>query len=221
MRSFRALTLTSLFTVGLTLAPSAWAGKKGDAPDADPCKTEAPKITNSGIPDMDAVFSKAAAIQDTVATQTTSVCTARSHLNEALGVATDAPVATALADLKSKAGGAVKLGLDGATPKLMAADAVPDNVKAAMDAVNALVETSAGAAKETIGLLPEAKSLATTAAGFPMKVPTMKVQGVDIPTAIKVVGEDVKAMKQLPGQIEGLGKQMDMIVSDLKTTFGV
>jgi hypothetical protein len=219
MRTFKFFALASLLAAGLTHAPEAWAAKKGEEA-ADPCKVEAPKITNSGIPEMDEVFTKAATIQDTVAGQTGKVCTARGQLNSALGVAADAPIKTALADLQTKAAGKLQVAMDGAKPSLKATDAVPANVQAAIDAVNALIDTSAEAAKETAGLLPEAKGLATTAAGFPMKVPTIKVTGVDIPTAIKVVGENVKAIKQLPNQIEGLGAQMNGIVTDLKATFG-
>jgi hypothetical protein len=218
MRPFHLLAAFSLLSAGLALAPEAHAAKKTDT--VDPCKMESPTITKSGISDMDQVFDKAGNIQTTVRDQTSSVCTARGHLNDALGVGTDAPVATALADLKTKAGGKIKMAMNGTMPKLEASD-VPDNVQKAVDAVNELINSSSTAATQTAGLLPEAKALATQAAGFPMKVPTMKVDNVDIPTAIKVVGENVKAIKQLPNQIEALGGQLELVVTDVKSTFGM
>ncbi len=212
--------LTLAFLVGsLGFAPAAFAGKKETAPP-DPCAVTAPAIKNSGIPEMDAVFTKASALQASVATQTTEVCGARTHLNEALGIAKDAPVGTAFNDLKAKAMGKVKIATGGAMPKLEASEAMPENVQAAIDAANAMIEVSGRAAKETAGMLPEAKALGATAAGFPMKVPTMKVDGVDIPTALKVVGDNVKAIKQLPNQIEGLGNEMKMVVTAATGAFG-
>jgi len=214
MSSFRTAVV-----VALALASTPAFAKKGEAPP-DPCKVTAPTIEQTGIPEMDAVFSKARTIQDTVASQTTEMCTARTNLNTALGVATDAPVKTALEDLKAKASGKLQVALDGAVPKILPADDAPDNVKTAIEAVNKLIGASTEASKETIGLVPEAQSLAKTAAAFPMKVPTMKVEGVDIPTAIKVVGEDVKAMKLLPNQIQGLTAEMQNLYTDVKAVLG-
>lgn len=215
MKSFRSAVLVAL---ALASAP-AFAAKKGEEP-VDPCKVTAPTIEKTGIPEMDEVFTKARAIQDTVAAQTTELCNARGNVNTALGVATDAPVKTALEDLKMKASGKLQVALDGAVPKIVPAEDAPENVKAGAEAVNKLIGASTEAAKQTIGLVPEAQALAKTAAGFPMKVPTIKVDGVDIPTAIKVVGEDVKAMKQLPNQIQGLTGEMEKLYNDVKSILG-
>lgn len=223
MSFIRPASMFALIAAASFVSTPALAGaKKGNSTQemGDLCKMETPKIANSGIPEMDSVFSKAGTIQETVIAQTKEVCVARSHLNEALGIATDAPVSAALNDLKAKAMGKIAVAIEGDMPKLTAKEAVPENVQAGLDAANQLVAASQAAAKQTASLAPEAKDLAGAAAGFPMKVPTMKLDGVDLPTAIKVVGDNSKAMKALPGQIEALGKQFLSVATDAKAAFG-
>ena len=149
---------------GLSLAaPVALAGEK--APAAE--EKALPKIEKSGIAEFDTVFMKARAIHDTLDAEDKTLTGARTNVNSVLGVATDAPLATAFADLKTKANGKLKIALKGTVPRLEASDALPDNAQKGLDAANSLVDAAVHAIASGKELEPEAKALAAAVVEFP------------------------------------------------------
>ena len=143
-------------------------------------------------------------------------------MNTVLGVATDAPVATALKDLQTKAAGKIKVAMNGAKPKLAASDAVPENVQKGIDATNGLVDAGESASKDALSLKDKAVALGTSAAGFPMKLPGMlgSLTGDQVKTAPKIVGDNVKGIKLIPTNIQVIADEVAGIFNDIKSTFG-
>ena len=205
-----------LATAALTLATPALAGKAAAVFTPDPV------IVDSGIGEMDTTFRDAAKIQANVASIYKTITDARANLNTALGVATDAPIGTALADLQGKAAGKLKVAMDGTKPKLKASDAVPENVQKGMDATNGLVDAGAKAVADSAALVPQAKALGTTAAAFPMKVPTLlgTLTGEQVKTAPKIVGDNVKAIKLIPTNIQVIADEVTAMFEEIKKAFG-
>lgn len=215
MRNFTAAIGFSLLSLALLAAPEALAGKK----DKDAAE-ELPKIVETGIAQFDGVFMKAKAIHDTLDTQDTNLKTARESINTALGVATDAPVATALADLKTKASGKISVALEGTTPKLKPADGIPDNVKTGIDATNTLVDAAVAAIKAGKDLVPQVTELVNATKAFPGQVPSLISNPMEAAKALKVVTADVKAVAGTPARIDRLVKTCEQVFTDIKSTFG-
>lgn len=214
LRNF--LGATVLATAAVALISPAMAGKAPATFQADP------KIMVCGIAEFDSVFNDAAKIQQNVADIYKTITTARANLNTALGVATDAPVATALKDLQGKAAGKLKVAMEGTMPKLKASDAVPDNVQKGLDATNGLVDAGEKAVSDSKALVPQAQALGTSAAGFPMKLPGMlgSLTGDQVKTAPKIVGDNGKAIKLIPTNIQVIADEVAGIFNDIKTVFG-
>jgi hypothetical protein len=55
-----------------------------------------------------------------------------------------------------------------------------------------------------------------------MKVPTMlgSLSADQVKTTSKIVGDNVKSIKAMPGQIESISSQVTSIFNDIKTAFG-
>lgn len=217
MRIVRVLSLVGL-VASLSLAVdsgSAWAGK---ATTADKEK-ELPKIELTNISEFDSVFSKAKTIQDTLDQNHADLATSREKLNTTLGIATDAPLATALADLKTKASGKIKVAMKGGRPSLEPSEAVPDNVKAGIDAANALLDQAEKTVATAKQLLPEATSLVGACADFPGKIPGLVSDPVAVVKVTKTVGQDIKAIAATPDRINRMIADVEAMFNDVKGAF--
>lgn len=221
MRFVRLVLGLSLLTTLAVHAPEAHAGKKGAPAGQEDAAAKYPKIEMTGVAQFDDVFGKAKTIQDTLDTQKTELVTARTNLNSALGVAADAPVKTALEDLKTKAEGKLKVVMNGTTPKLEAADGVPDNVKAAIDAANGMLTACGNTVAAGKDLTGQATELIGAAKDFPNQVGSV-VTGDPIAAAksLKLVTGNLKAMATTPERIKALGDEAMLIINDVKAVFG-
>lgn len=226
MRIVRNLLLgLALGAVTVTITtPAAEAGKKAapaPAPAADPF-AGVPDIKPCSIAEFDAVYNEAGGIQVDLKGAWKQVVDARGNVNTVLGVAADAPVKTALEDLKGKAAGKVKVALEGGKPRLQPSEAVPENVQQGLDAVNALVDAGQATASRAVGIKDKVMALGSQAAGFPMKVPGMlgNLTPDQAKTAPKIVGDNTKAIKEMPKQIDAISAQVEGIFTDIKGVFG-
>lgn len=225
MRSVRFLLAIALVSTGVMAFSDDAFAKKDKGTETAGTVTNPfegiPDIKDSGITDFDPTFTEAAGIQTSLKTTYTNLDGARKDLNTALGVATDAPFKTALEDLKTKAAGKLTIAMEGTTPKLKASDAVPENVQKGLDAVNGLVDKGQAAVTEVVGLVDKVKSLGTTAAAFPAKIPGML--GTLTPelakTAPAIVKDNVKAIKAMPGQIDAIKGIVTGLLEDIKSVF--
>jgi hypothetical protein len=214
--SISRLALVLPLFIGLAVAPSIAEAKPSKGAAA---AESLPVIQPTGIPEFDEVFLKAKAIHDTLDAQDAELKTARTALTTALGVAEDAPIATALADLKTKANGKLKLVMKGKTPRLEASDAVPENVQTAIAAVNTLLDAGEKSIDASVGLVDQAKQLATACAGFPAKLPSVIQDPSKLLSAGKLVKDDVKATAATPDRVDRLMKSTEAIFTDLKGAF--
>jgi hypothetical protein len=177
------------------------------------------KIVDTGIAEFDDVFGKARELQGTLKTANENLAGARANVNTTLGVATDAPLATALADLKTKANGKIKLVMEGKRPKLEATEAVPENVQQGIDSVNKLSETSVASTDTADQLKPQSESLVEATKEFPPKVPTLVKNPMEVGKKTKQVKGNVKAVGELPGQCDGLRTEATGITTDISNAF--
>ncbi|MFO0745085.1 MAG: hypothetical protein U1F43_39240 [Myxococcota bacterium] len=188
------------------MATSAWAGES--------------KIVDTGIAEFDDVFAKARDIQGSVQTQNQTMVEGRTNVNTAMGVAADAPLKTALEDLKTKANGKIKILMEGNVPKLQASEAVPENVQKGMDSVNALSDTSGKTSDTADQLLPQSEALVEATKDFPGKVPGLVKNPLDVAKKSKLVDKNVKAVATLPDKVKALKTEAQGVFADVTAVFG-
>lgn len=207
---------TAHFVAILALASLPAIAFAGKPKEADPL----PQIVMTGISEFDGVFGKAKGIQDKLTAETTSLKTARTNVNNALEVATDAPLETALAELMKKAEKKVGVAMEGRMPKLKAADAVPDNVQKGIDAVNGLVSAADSSITTVTGLKTDAVALAEECKAFPGKLPSLVKNPMEVMSKSKVLGDDVKATGALGDRLQLLIDEAGKILTDVQSAFG-
>lgn len=218
MRLSRFLLGLTLVTATVAMTDDAFAKKKDDSA-ATATTPDLPVIEMTNIAEFDSVFSKAKTIQDSLTSAKTELSTARSNLNTALGAATDAPLKTALADLNTKAGGALSVAMEGARPKLTAKDAVPANVQTGIDAANGLFSAGEKTVTTAKAMVPQVQELVAACAAFPGQVPSLVKDPMAAAKSLKVVNNNLKAIKGTPGYIDALVAEVDGIWTDVKATF--
>ncbi len=210
---FRRTLAIAFLAAAVALPGAALAGKKETT-------TTTPEIQMTGLAELDGVLGQAKTIQDKIKTQTTTLTTARTNVNTALGVATDAPFATAVDDLKTKASGKISVAMEGTMPKLKAADGMPDNVQSGLDAVNGLIDAGGSTIETCAGLAKDIQGLISQAQAFPAQLPgLLKANPLDIPKKTKILGDDIKIMGDTPKMIDALVKEAEGVFNDVKAAF--
>lgn len=210
MLSVRTLLASAaLATAAITIAAPAIAGGK-----APPSFVAEPAIQNIGSAALDGVFGEAAGIQTNLNGIYKNLTDARNNVNTTLGVAADAPVATAMADLKTKASGKLKVAMEGTKPKLKASDAVPENVQKGLDATNNLVDAGQNAVDGAMKLKDQAVALVT-------KLGTPAI-AAELPKLLgnKVGSANINMIKVQPTNIQVIADQVTGIFNDIKAAFG-
>lgn len=208
MRLSRLLAIVAL----AALPAVAFAGK---AKEPDPL----PVIVLTGISEFDGVFGEAKGIQDKLKAESESLKKARAETAVALEVATDAPLDTALADLKKKANTKIKAVMNGKVPKLSAESAVPENIQKGIDAVNNLVDAADGTVTRATGLKTDAVRLAGECKDFPGKLPGLVKNPLELAPKVKVVGDDAKATGALPDRLQLVIDEAGKILTDVQGAF--
>lgn len=216
MRRLALFVGLSLVSLSLVHAPEALAGKKEKSAEEE----KLPQIVATGIAEFDDVYMKAKKIHETLDAEDKSLASARDGVNTTLGVAQDAPLKTALEDLKTKAAGKVKVTMKGKTPRLEPSEAVPENVQAGIDAVNKVLDAGDHAVTTAMELKPEAEGLVKSAMAFPAKLPGMGLDPGKLLDARKKITDNNKAVTATPDRIERVGKTTQGIVGDVTGVFG-
>lgn len=213
--NFSRILATAALSASLMIPAMALAGKAATTTTDD-----GPLIVLTGISQFDGVIGQGKDIQDKVMAQTTTLKTARSNVNTAIGAATDAPLKTAMDDLMAKADKKVTVAMNGTMPKLSADAAVPANVKAAVDAVNGLVDAGKSTVDVAVGLKTDAQQLVSACTAFPGQLPGLVSNPLEVAKKLKVLNDDIKAIGQLPTRIDAMVKEVEGMVADIKAVFG-
>lgn len=212
--TFSRILATAALSASLILPAVAIAGKAATTTTTDPL------IVLTGITQFDGVFGQGKDIQDKVIAQTTTLQTARANVNTALGVATDAPLATALGDLSTKAEKKITVAMNGTMPKLTPDAALPDNVKAGVDSVNGLIDAGKATVDTCLGLKKDAEQLVAASAAFPAQLPSLVTNPLEVAKKLKTVNDAIKGVVALPKRIDAMVAEVDGIVKDIQAVFG-
>ena len=215
MRRFALFAGILALSAPLLYTPAAEA-KKGDS-KAD--ASEIPAIEMTGIQQFDGVFGRAKTIQEKLNNEHAHMVDAHTNLNKALGLAEDSPIATAMSDLKGKAGGKIKMTMNGKTPVMAASEAVPANVQAGIDATNGLVDAGTSSVTTALGLKGDVQALVQECTAFPGQLPGLVKNPMEAAKSLKVVNANLKAIKAFPAYIETFSTDMTTLFNDIKSVF--
>jgi hypothetical protein len=172
-------------------------------------KSDSPNLTieTTGVATFDNVFAKAGSMLKSIVDARTNIDTANKNVDTALGLKEGTPLKDALADLKTKAAGKIKVAMNGTTPKLEPTDAVPENVKKGIDAVNGLMDATSSATTSMTQVAKDSPALVTECSAFADvgKVTSeIKAAGIssplDLAKILKKVAGDVKVVQSMPGE---------------------
>ena len=221
MRKFKFLAIALL---GFGLSSIALAEKKsgGDEEVTSDEEAQYQQIKLGKIDEFKPTWKNAKEIQDSVTAFETKLNEVNSSIKEAAGIAQDAPLEKAFADMKETAGDKIKVTIDsGKMPSLSAEDA-PDNVKAFVDAVNAGVETCKSViegAKEMPGqiqtLIEEAKGMPSQLTPSILRDNGLKAK--DLKQQKAVIAGNIEALKQTKGRAQGVLGAAEDIVTQVKS----
>lgn len=212
MRRFMVFAIAMMVSVGFTA--DAEAGKKNKGGDAD--KEESGKLElnlESGIDSVDEIFKKAAAPMDTLHNAEMKLDAVPGSINTALGLGEGTPLADALAELKTKAEGKIKVGMEeGGVPKVSLEDGVPDDVKAAVDGLNTSLSEAVSAVMALTEVPAQVQEVIAAAKAFD---PTSIKPVTAVPKATKAIGGNLKVLGGAPDQVKALGESLDNIKKEL------
>lgn len=216
LRSLAALLIIGslTFTVGST---DALAKKKKTA-TADMVNI---KLTNIAEADTK-VFQPAMDIHNSLNDIETTLAQGTTDLNSALGTTDGTPFADALADLKTQAGDALKVEMDGITPKvsLDTSVTVPENVQNAVTSLQGFMDAHIAALDKTKDLPAQAQALVAAAATLDPSALAQQAGSnvLDIAKILKTLNSNLSAIKTTPERVTNvIGK----LTADLDAVKGL
>ena len=223
----RAWQLFGVVVVACAVSVPSFAGKNKGEPTteagaADSAKTAEEMVMKpTGVPDVDAVFTKADVPLQTLRTVRGHLTEMRVQVTTALGLADGTPLKDALADLDQKAGDTIMLALDtGGLPQLKASDAVPANIQSAVDAVNAgmtEIHASGHALTEAPAQLQEVAVAASSINSD--SVTKSGLSATAIPKAVKAVDHNKKVLSSAVDEAKAMTTELDELRSAVQALF--
>jgi len=213
MRRFMVFAIAMMVSVGMVSdAEAGKKKKKGGDDSADEDKGLELNL-DSGIESVDSIFKKAQAPMDTLHNAEMKLDAVPASVNTALGLGEGTPLADALAELKTKAEGKIKVGMeDGGVPKVSLEDGVPDDVKAAVEGLNTSVSEAVSAVMGLTEVPGQVTAVIDEAKAFD---PTSIKPVTAVPKATKAIGGNLKVLGAVPGEVQALGESLDNIKKEL------
>lgn len=218
---------TTAFLAGLLVvslgSDDAMAKKKKKKKDDDAASAPA-EITETGIAAFDETFMKVKGIHDQLTDSENRIKSAETNMLTAVGVATDAPLATALADFQSQASDFISFEMDGTTPKLGFKPEAPQNVQDGVNGINGALDDLKGVLADLEPLPNEVEGLVSSAQAMPAQVPSaVKEAGMgakDIAPTSKKVKNNVSATTETPARVESTMSAATGLIKTVTDTFG-
>jgi hypothetical protein len=176
-----------------------------------------------GIPDLDSFFTKGQVLLTKLQSNQDRIATARSSLEQVLGLATGANLQQALTELKQSAAGAITVTMVGTKPKVGVKPGVPPTVTSAVTAINGLVDAMVMASTDLATLPQAAMALVTEAKALPAKVPSMAqaagLKPTQIPKVLKSTKNNIALLTSLPGETKSLVDEVTSTFKLIQQTF--
>ncbi len=217
MRRWIVFATALLVSFGMSVDAEAGKKNKGEMTEASADAAEELVIEETGIADVDAIFTKADAPLENIKGARMSIDALTANVNESMGIAADAPFKEAIASLMEKANGKLEVAMnDQGVPSVTAADAVPDNVQASIDAVNdgfANVSTAVMKLKnlptQVQAVIDEAKSLNAES------LTNSGVKPLEAPKVLKKINNNAKVLSKVTDEAKALETSLTTLKKEL------
>lgn len=234
--SLRHTLIVSLL-VGLVSVSPALAATKGGSSSTttSSSKTSSTKATSStstasssikttGIEAFDKIFTQVAEIDSRLKTIESTRKSAHQQVNAALDLSKKTSLSDALEELKDRAGDKIELAWNGKTPTLTLSDAVPSDVQATVDALNAAMADYKTAADELTTLPSDCKNLYKQMKKFPSRIQEEagKVTLDNLDTRwkqAKKVRKNIKTTSKIPDRAETVAEGISEDIQLVATAF--
>lgn len=186
-------------------------------------------ILMTGLPAFDSVFTRVGEIDRRLSASEGQLRSGKNNLNSALDLKRGTPISDGLAELRDRAEGKVSLAVDKqAMPKLKVDQAVPSNVQAAVDAVNAMSGNFATSLTELRALAPEIDGLVKESKKMPARLKDeFAADGggvIDklftLPKVSKALTHDIGITTGLADRTTSLTSRMTDVLGVVQTEFG-
>jgi hypothetical protein len=226
-RLVRSVSLGVIFALSLSVQAFA----KDSKDDHGKGKKDAQQhIQKTGIEVFDSVFSQVDDIDHTLSSIEGQLRDGKNNLNSALALQKGTPLADGLAELKNRAGNKVSLAMDkGTVPKLEANDALPSNVRNAVDAVNQMTSNFGVSIDQLTGLAPDMEKLVKQTGKMPGRLVEEFKKGGNgglfdrlfkLPKIAKALKGDLAVTAGLPDRAQGIQDRMNDIMGTVESSFG-
>lgn len=203
---------------GLLLAPAAHAKKDKEEAAQE---VELGAIEPTGVASFDEVFAEVTGIHQTLDRAEVQLDAANNRIAAAMGLSAGASTADALRQLADKAGGEVEVVMSGSVPTLQAADAVPEDITAAIEAINMAVTEVAGAADSLSGLPAQSTALIDEVKTFKMKLnPALLlesgIEATEMPQIARVTKANVQVAIGTPARVASVAEELAVFMDTVK-----
>lgn len=217
-RGVRGWLVLAMLGLGLGLAPSeALAGKKDK-------KEKAMHVELTGNQSFDHVFKQLKELDKAVSGAEKSRKSGHHNVTVAMGLPKDATLPKAIAHLKSTTQGKVKVTMSGGKPTLQPSEALPDKVKAEVEAVNGALHDYVDAIKNVAHIPKESAALVKKAKAFPNEIKAEltknPLEAITILKSIGVIKDNVKIAASMPKRATVVTKQLNTDIKVIVTAFG-
>jgi hypothetical protein len=214
-------TATALIAGFATVAA---LGMPADAFAKKSKKKKKAAVQLTGVKSLDKVFKPLKKLDKSLTKAQKARRTGAASINTALGLKQGTSLNAAMAHLKSEAAGKVKVKLEGGTPQLEAADALPPDIRAGVEATNTVIRSYitaytelAKAPKEAAKLVKQAQKLPTQLKSELKSNPT---QAIAIAKNLGVVKDNIKVATTMPKRATQVTKALNKDLKIMVTAFG-
>ncbi len=219
--SLRSGLLMLLVSTTLLFAPGeAEAGKKGKGGG----KQAAGHVELTGNKSFDTVFRQLKNLDQAVSGAERSRKSGRHNVVVAMGLPKDATLPKAIAHLKTEAAGKVKVKMSGGKPTLEPSDALPDKVKAEIEAVNGALHDYVDAIKHVAHIPKESAQLVKKAKAFPNEIKaeltSNPLEAITILRSVGTIKDNLKIAAKLPKRATVVTKQLNTDIKVIVSAFG-
>jgi len=229
-RLLRSLSFGIVVSLSLSVQAMAKDKDKDKDDHGDKGKGSETHVQMTGIDAFDSVFKQVDGIDHTLSSIEGQLRDSKNNLNTALALKKGTSVADGLTELKSRAGNKVSLAMDkGTIPKLEANDALPSNVKNAVDAVNQMTSNFGLSIDQLTGLQPDMEKLVKQTGKMPGRLIDEFKKGGNsglldrlfkLPKVAKALKGDLAVTAGLPDRAQGIQDRMNDILGTVEGSFG-
>lgn len=226
LRRFTRTLLAGLAVLLVVSAPDeAFAkGKKGKGKGKGKAKQEEFQVGLVGNKTMDGVFKELKELNHVVSGAEKSRSSGKHNMTTAMGLPKDAKLTTVVKHVQAQSQGKVKIAMTGGKPQLQASDALPEKLKAEIEAINGALTDYTDAIKNVAKIPKEAaqlsKKVQTFPADFKKEVMSNPLGAVTLLKDLGTIKDNIVVAKGLPKRATTVTKELNADIKVIVTAFG-